>query len=96
MGIGLEEKRISYVISNKRMDPSKVKQLSELTAANEKYGEVLRKVMSKMKEEMNLIASAEIDMRNAKEAKVADMLLDARTKLVKAEAHLRSAVNTLI
>ena len=96
MGHGLEEKRISYVISNKNMDQSKVRQLSELTAANEKYGEALRKVMSKMKEDMNVMANMEIEMRNAKETKVAEMILDARTKLVKAEAHLRSAVNTLI
>lgn len=96
MGIGLEEKRIGYVISNKNMDPSKMKQLSEFTSANEKYGEALRRVMAKMKEDMNMMASMEIDMRNSKETKVADMIFTARTKLISAEAHLRSAVNTLI
>ena len=96
MGVGLEEKRISYVLSNKNIDPKKIKQLSELAAANEKYGEVLRKVMVKLKEDANIIASAEIDMRNAKEAKVADILCDVRTKLIKAENNIRSAVNTLI
>jgi len=96
MGIGLEGKRITYALSNKNIGSEKTKVLSNLSSANERYGEELRRTMSKIKEECNLMMNYEIEMRNSKETKVADILLDTRTKLIKAESHLRNAVNTLI
>lgn len=96
MGLGLEGKRITYALSNKNIGSEKMKILSELSSANERYGEEIRRTISKIKEECNLMMNYEIEMRNSKETKVADILLDTRTKLIKAESHLRSAVNTLI
>ena len=96
MGIGLEEKRISYALTNKNMDSEKLRLLSKLAASSERYGESLRKIAAQMKEETSYLMNAEIEMRNAKEAKAADILLDVRTKLTKAESNLRSAVNNLL
>jgi hypothetical protein len=96
VGVGLEEKRITYALKNKNMDPEKLKLLSKLAASGERYGGQLRRIMQQMREEANYLTNSEIELRNLKETKAAEILLDMRTKLTKAEGHLRSAINSLI
>lgn len=93
---GLEEKRIIYALSNKNIDKEKLKQISELSNLNEVYGNALRKILSDISKKSSILMNSEIELRNMKEEKAADILLNVRKKLAESESHIRNAINTLL